>query len=470
MRPARIPSLIPSRIPALVTLSTALLLAGCAVAPPAPETPAAVRALMPTAAATLAEDKARESTAAFWRSFGDSDLAALIDQALKANPDVRTAQARLREARALAGLSDARGKPTLDAGADAGRARQSGSTSNDFGVGLSAGWEIDLFGALAADRAAAQATVRASELGVRAAQVSVAGDLARAYFEMRGAQAQLQVAEQSLQAQQAALKLLLARLDAGRGTALDTERARTLVANTAASVPPLQAAVQRSRYRLATLQALPPQALDERLAAPRALPALAAQPFTADTETQALLQRRPDIAVAEAQFAAASATLAAERRRLWPTLKLSGSVGLNSGRLADLVSSGAFVWGLGASLAWNLIDNGAKTSQIAAADARTEQAAIQYERVVLAALEETAGALDGYSRSARQAEALFTAAQASQRAATLAQARFDAGASDFLVVLDAERERLAAADRLAQAQTGQAQALVSVYRSLAGGW
>ena len=89
---------------------------------------------------------------------------------------------------------------------------------------------------------------------------------------------------------------------------------------------------------------------------------------------------------------------------------------------------------------------------------------------MLAALEETASALDGFSRSARQAEALLSAAQASQRAATLARARFDAGASDFLVVLDAERERLAATDRLAQAQTGQAQALVSVYRSLAGGW
>ena len=458
--------------PALL-MSTALLLAGCAVAPSAHERPAPVQALMTAVTAPLAEDKARETTAAFWRGFGDSDLAALIEQALKANPDLRTAQARLREARALAGLSESRGKPTLNAGADASRGRQSGNTANDFGVGLDGSWEIDLFGALAADRAAAQATVRASELGVRAAQVSVAGDLARSYFEMRGAQAQLQVAEQSLQAQQAALKLLLARLDAGRGTALDTERARTLVANTAASVPPLQATVQRSRYRLAALLALPPQALDARLAAPRALPGVAtpmAQPFTADTDAQALLQRRPDIAVAEAQFAAASATLAAERRRLWPTLKLSGSVGLNSGRLADLVSSGAFVWGLGASLAWNLIDNDAKKSQIAAADARTEQAAIQYERVVLAALEETASALDGFSRSARQAEALLTAAQASQRAATLARARFDAGASDFLVVLDAERERLTAADRLAQAQTGQAQALVSVYRSLAGGW
>ena len=455
--------------PALL-MSTALLLAGCAVAPSAPDRPVPVQALMTPLTAPLAEDKAREATAAFWRGFGDTDLAALIEQALKANPDLRTAQARLREARALAGLSESRGTPTLNAGADASRGRQSGITANDFGVGLDGSWEIDLFGALAADRAAAQATVRASELGVRAAQVSVAGDLARSYFEMRGAQAQLQVAEQSLQAQQATLKLLLARLDAGRGTALDTERARTLVANTAASVPPLQATVQRSRYRLTALLALPPQALDERLAAPRALPGLLVQPFTAGSDAQALLQRRPDIAVAEAQFAAASATLAAERSRLWPTLKLSGSLGLNSGRLADLASSSAFVWGLGASLAWNLIDNGAKQSQIAAADARTEQAAIQYERVVLAALEETAGALDGYSRIARQAEALLTAMQASQRATTLAQARFDAGASDFLVVLDAERERLAAADRLAQVQTGQAQALVSVYRSLAGGW
>jgi outer membrane protein, multidrug efflux system len=461
------------RAPALTLIGTALL-AACAVPPPALQRPAAIEALLPAAAASapVAPDAQAQSEAvlAFWRGFGDAELGALVEQALKANPDVRTAAARVREVRALAGLTEARGQPSLGAQAGAGRARQSGSTANNFSVGLQAGWEIDLFGALAADRAAAQATLRASELGVQAAQVSVAAELARAYFALRGAQAQLKVAEQALQTQQAALKLLQARLDAGRGTALDTERARTLVANTAASVPALQASVQRSQFRLAALVAQPPQTLQGRLTEPRPLPGLTARPLDASTNVQALLQRRPDIAVAQAQYAAAGAGSAAERRRIWPTLKLAGSVGLNDGRLADLVSSNAFVWGLGASLAWNLIDGGAKQAQIAAADARTELATLQYERVVLGALEETASALDSFSHGARQVDALVTAVAASQRAAELAQARFDAGASDFLVVLDAERERLAAGNQLAQAQTAQALALVAVYQALAGGW
>jgi multidrug efflux system outer membrane protein len=451
--------------------AAAALLASCAGTPPAPPAPAPVQVLLaPVHASVLDPASATAAVAPFWRGFGDAELAALVDLALEANPDLRSAQARLREVRALARLAQSTGSPVLDAEAGASRARLDARTENEFSAGLRGSWELDLFGALAADRAAAQANVRASEAGLHAARVSVAAETARVYFELRGAQAQLAVAELSLQGQQAALTLLQARLDAGRGTALDTERARTLVANTAASVPALQATLQRSRYALATLTAQAPSAMQERLAEPRPLPGLTPQSLAALSDPQALLQRRPDIAVAEALFAAASADAAAARSRLWPTLKLSGSVGMNDGRLADLTSSQAFVWGLGASLVWNLLDGGAQRARIGAADARSEQAAIQYERAVLTALEDTAGSLDGYSRSAQQTDALFSAAQASQRAAALSRARFEAGASDFLSVLDAERERLSAADRLAQAQTGQALALLSVYRALAGGW
>ena len=167
---------------------------------------------------------------------------------------------------------------------------------------------------------------------------------------------------------------------------------------------------------------------------------------------------------------AADAQSGIARSRLWPSLTLSGSLGLNAGRIADLGDSGSFVASLGANLLWAVIDNGQRRSQIDAADARREGAIAQFDQTVLAALEETEGALVNYSRSQQRTENLFAAAKASEAAAKIARARLDAGTIDFLVVLDAERQLLQARDLLAQGQTQAATALVGVYRALAGGW
>ncbi|MCU0968006.1 MAG: TolC family protein [Rubrivivax sp.] len=460
----------PGRVAAVVATG-ALLLAGCAGAPEAPPPPAPVAALTaPLAASAPAADTARQALAPFWLGFGDAELSAAVTRALAANVDLRSADARLREARALAGLADAAAAPRVGAEAAVSRSRADEQTTNRFYVGLVAAWELDLFGALAADRAAAQASVRASELGREALRVAVAAETAGAFFELRGAQARREIAVRALEAQRAGLKLLEARLAAGRNTAFDVERARTLVAGTAASVPAFDQAIERSRLRLATLLAEPPQALAGRWAPPAPLPALPARPLAGIDDPRALLQRRPDLAVAEAQFVAATAATEAERRRRWPQVTLGGQIGLNQGRLADLGSSSAFVAGLGASLAWSLIDGGARAARIEGADARAEQAALAYEGAVRRALEEASAALDAYTRLAEQADALYTAAQASGRAAELSRALFRAGSTDFLAVLDAERERLAAADRLAQVQTAQALAVLDIYRAFAGSW
>lgn len=460
----------------LAALAT-LLLAGCAGM--APERPARSAPPVPPVAFTHAPEPSAAtgpaataaSTAEFWRRFQDPRLDALVQQALAANADLRIAAARLAEARALDEGSQGLGRPTLDASAGAGRERSNGATASRLSVGLATQWELDLFGAAAAERRAAAAGARAGAAELRAAQVAVAAEVAGAYFQLRGVQAQLAVARQSLETQAAALKLVIARVEGGRGTALDGERGRSLVAGTAAQVPALDAAQQALLLRLDVLSGRMPGSPDAAaLKEATPLPALAPTALGTVGDPAALLRRRPDVAAAEARLAAADASRDAARSRLWPQITLSGNLGLNAGRLADLGNAQAFVAGLGAQLAWSLIDNGQKQAAVKAGDARAEAAAAAFDRAVLVAIQETETALSAYSRAQRSSELLFEAAAAADRAAEIARARFEVGVSDFGAVLEAERERLAARDRLVQAQTAAATGLVQVYRALAGGW
>lgn len=458
-------------------LAAALLLAGCQGVPRVPAVAPAAPGVAPPPAygEAPADAGSAEPVAEFWRAFADPSLDALVGQAVEANTDLRVAAARVAEARALAQLAGAGGRPTLDVAGGVSRGRApdaSGSpqTGNTFDVGLAARWELDLFGAYARDREAAAAVVLSSQAQLRAARVAVAADVARAYFELRGLQEQLRVTRLDLQAQRQALELVDARLGAGRGTALDAERARALVEGTAAALPALEAALVRSRLRLAVLTGRPPGAHDAMLAAQQPLPALPPKALSSIGTPESLFRRRPDLAAAEAQLRAAEARSGAARSRLYPTLTLSGTLGLNASRIGNLLEPASFIYNLGASLLHGWLDQGAGQAQVDASDARRDAARAQFDQALLAALEETEGALAAHARAQQRSDALMRSAAAAEKAAQLARARFEAGASDFLVLLDAQREALQARDRLAQAQTAAATALVAVYKALAGGW
>jgi multidrug efflux system outer membrane protein len=176
------------------------------------------------------------------------------------------------------------------------------------------------------------------------------------------------------------------------------------------------------------------------------------------------------VRAAELDAAAAAERVGVARAALFPRVTLGGTLGHNASRLGDLNDGSTYVYNLGAQLLWTLLDFGRLRAQVAAADARGEAALRVYETTVLAALEETEGALSSYTRSQQQAQFLFDAARAAEAASAIARGRFEAGVIDFLAVLDAERESLAARDQLAQSQSGAAVALVAVFKALAGGW
>lgn len=467
----------------LTTLLGALVLAGCAVGPDYKAQAPAVDAGFVSAGASGVNAQAPGTDiATFWRGFNDAALNELVDRALAVNGDLRVAQARLQEARATLQGAQAELLPSIGVAADAGRVltpeyqapgtSRSARTTNAYDVGFTASWELDLFGRNRRNSESAAALLQASEAGVHAAQTSVAAEVVANYLSLRGLQQRLQVAQASITNLRDSLRLTQVRLDAGRGTLLDVARAQSQLDSTEASLPALQAAIDQTAYRLATLTAQPPRAVAARLATPQLLPTLPVTDLSAlpvGTPEQ-LLRRRPDLVAAERNLASATANIGVATADLFPRLSLSGLIGFASNKVSLLGESPSQQYSLGAGLSWPLLDFGRVRSRIAASEARAQQALASYEQTVAVALEETEGALTQFTRSAQQAEKLASAALNAEKAARISRVRFDGGAADFLTVLDAERQTLAARDALVQAQTSQATALVSIYRALGGGW
>ncbi len=458
----------------IATTLLAALLAACAVGPNY------VRPAIKTDAAFVNAKGASYSdqypVARFWRQFGDATLDQLVDDALLANHDLRIALAHVQEARALHRETRLDLAPTVTANGAYTKQRFSqeqsvatfGRDQTQFDAGFDASWELDLFGRVRRGVEASHAEVQGAEAGLRDAQVVVTAEVSRTYFELRGLQTQLAVARRNVDNQQETLQLTTVRLDAGRGTELDTTRAQAQLSATLATVGPLDAAAIRTIYRLSVLTGREPAALTDLLTPTKDLPALPAVAEVGDPSS--LLRRRPDIRVAERDLAAQTALIGVAIGDLFPKVSFTGNVGYIAGRANSLGESGTDSYLIAPGISWAAFDLGRVRARIAGARARNDAALARYQQTVLRALEETEGALVTHARARERLEHVERAAQASGTAAQLARLRFQSGLVDFLQVLDAERTQLAAEDLLAQGRTEAATSLIAVYKALGGGW
>ncbi|MGH8249763.1 MAG: efflux transporter outer membrane subunit [Steroidobacteraceae bacterium] len=463
-----------NRPPILVPLLSSVLLAACAVGPDykPPETEAAQRFdhLEPGA---FSEEAA---VAQFWTLFEDGTLARLVDDALAANHDLRIALNRVAEARALRGETRLDLAPTVTAGggysdqrlAEAQRTPGVPRDQELYDAGFDAFWELDFFGRIRRAVEASNAELDAAEASLRDAQVIVTAEVTRTYFELRGQQQQLDVARRNVENQRETLELTNLRLEAGRGTELDTSRAQAQLSGTLATIAPLEAAVARSIHRLGVLTGREPGALRGTLAPSKDLPVIPRMAAVGDPA--GLLRRRPDIRVAERQLAAATARIGVAVADLFPRVTFTGAAGYVADAFDGLGDGGSDTYFIAPGISWAALDLGRVRAQIAGARARNEGALLRYEQTVLRALEETENALVTHARTRQRLTHAEDAARASSRAAGLARLRFEGGTSDFLQVLDAERTQLEAEDRLAQTRTEAATSLIAVYKSLGGGW
>jgi multidrug efflux system outer membrane protein len=461
----------------LLAVGFMVFLAGCAVGPnyKPPQTSVANSfANAPTNVSNADETM----LATWWKGFNDAKLDNLVERAITNNHDVRIATANLKEARALRRLTTFDLAPTVQA--NAGYANfllskaaappgtpRSAREGELYDASFDATWEFDLFGRVRRSVQAANAGLAVAEATRLDVLVTVTAEVARNYFELRGLQNQLAVARKNAAVQTETLKITQSRLEGGRGTDFDVSRSRSLLNLTLSTIPPLEAAIQKTIYRIAVLTGQQPTALNSDLSAPSPLPS--AMPAIALSNPESLLRRRPDIRAAERSLAAATARIGVATADLFPRVTFVGSVGLEADTFAGLGKSGADTWSFGPRITWAALDLGRVLARIKAADARTEASLAFYERTVLTALEETEGALVDFGQEQSRQQFLETSAQASQKAADLAHQRYEGGVTDFLSVLDAERTLLEAQDRLAASQTRTATALVTVYKALGGG-
>ena len=458
----------------------AALLNGCATWWPSPPT-ASSTPTVPTTFSTHGPTVTSEAPLpAFWSSFGDPVLPELVSTAWRQNRDLGLTLTRLREAQGLRHEQAFDFLPTVRA--SAGRAAQqtalvdAPTLSNAarertvYQASFDARWELDLFGRVRGANSARAADLRAARADLDAVRVSLAAEVARQWFEFRGATERLAVAKRNAQTQAAALKLVSERLAAGRGSGLDVARSRAQLATTQAAVPALELQTARARLRLAVLLGEPPNS--QTLARLTAGDLVAAQvpQFLPTGSPSDWLRRRPDIRSAEAKLTAATRRRGIAVADLFPVVSFGGVFAWRAERRSEVgePNSDSYQWG--PSLTWPALDLGRTWARLKQADARAEGAALQYQQTILLALEETEASLTAFDRLGARQRLLGEAAIASGDAAQLATLRFEEGYSDFLSVLDAQRTQWEAEDRAAQGHTEALQAAVAAYKALGAGW
>ena len=470
------------RVPALAGwVASMLLLAGCAVGPryqrPAVAMPKAWSAEQNPSTNT------GEPEEQWWTSFNDSEFNRLIERAGKANFDIKLAGARVVEARAETGVARSGLLPSVNGSASATRNRQQviaafpGTSKsallvpiefNNFQGGFDASWELDVFGRIRRGLQAANADASAATEARRAILVTVLGEVGRSYVELRGLQLRLDIAEKNIKIQQDTLQLTEARAKAGLATELDVSRAKAQLDTTRSAVPTLQSGIETSIHRLSVLLGEKPGALRAELIAPTPVPVLPPQVPTGLPSD--LLERRPDISEAEAQIVAATARVGEAKADFFPRLMLLGTAGRQASQLHDLTLGMGNYFGAGPAISLPIFTGGRLRSQLRVQDARLQQAVNSYHAVILSALEETEDALVNYSQEQNRRERLESAVRSNEEAVQLSSETYRAGLTDFLSVLDAQRELYANEDLLAQSRTTQALDLIALYKALGGGW
>src|SRR5713226_7915989 len=458
-----------------------LLLAGCAVGPnykrpqvavPRQWTVAAARG---TAATPIEKDD-------WWSSFQDPELNSLVERSASRNLDLKLALERVQEARAARGVARSGHFPSIDGVASGTRNRQRviapvGPQNspvivpvefNNFQGGLSASWELDVFGGTRRRVQAATADATAAEENRRDVLVILLGDVGRVYAQLRGFQRRLEIANKNIKTQQDTLDLTTARAKAGLATELDVSRAAAQLESTKAVVPTLLSGIDVSIHHLSVLLGGEPGALRAELEKTSPIPF--AGPDVAAGLPSDLLKRRPDIRRAEAQVAAATARVSVAKADLFPHFVLTGTAGRQATQLHDLTLGIGNFFSVGPGISLPLFTGGRIRSNIAVQTSRQRAALIRYQSAILNAFEEVQNALVNYSQEQERRDRLNQAVEQSQLAVDLATDQYRAGLVDFLAVLEAQRELYANEDQLVQSQASVTDNLIALYRALGGGW
>jgi len=469
-----------------VSAGVVLLAVGCAVGPnyQKPDLPVPVgwKEAQQSGVDTRSAELAR-----WWTVFNDPLLDSLVERAVRSNLDLRVAEARIREARGSRAVTASGGWPTVDVSGSYSRNRASENAvgaplqgtvvspvpgtnfdQNLYRTGFDASWEIDVFGGVRRSVEAADATIEATVEDRRDVLVTLLGEVAKNYIDLRGFQRRLEVAHAKLKSQQDTLELTQIRFQAGLVSDLEVAQAETEVHRTAAEIPPLESSLKQATYQIDVLLGLQPGALWEEISKETPIPSL--PPEVLVGLPSELLRRRPDVRRAERQLAAATAQVGAATAELFPKFSLVGVAGLQSVSASDWFTGGSRFWSVGPTIRWRIFDAGKIRANIEIRNSQQEQALGQYVKTVLTALQDVETSLVNYSKEQSRYRSLSDAVTANRRALEMANELYTKGLVDFLNVLITQRSLYSAENDLAQSEARMASNLVALYKALGGGW
>lgn len=471
-------------------LMAALLLAACATPQfkqPGLDTPAAFKESQDAGQTRTAADGSTwklgqpaeaQPRGEWWLAFHDTALNELIGEATRANANLAVAAARLKQARALAGIAEADRMPQVGVGVGAQRGRASAlsqglpagapvAPATSYQASLTASYEVDLFGRVAASVSAARSDAAAVEATYRSVLLAVQADVAQTYFRLRATDAELDTLQRTVSLREESVKVNQRRFDLGDIGEFDLARAKTELASTRAEAIGLQRQRVTTEHALAVLLGKPAASftagasplLDSTLLPqiPAGLPS-------------ALLERRPDIAAAQRAMEASNARIGVARSAMFPALTINANGGGNAATFADVFTWSSRSWLLGALMSMPLIDGGRNAANISRSEAALEESVGSYRQSVLVAFAEVEDNLAGLRILAGQGAQLDDAVVSARRSTELAQKLYAAGRSSYLDLLDAQRN-LASIERTAvQLRGNRAVTTVALIRSLGGGW
>ena len=456
------------RRPSLKLIAVSLALAGCSVGPDYqhPDTPAP--------AAWSENNSTRGMIAAgWWKEFHQPPLDRLMDKAMAGNWDLAAAAARVRQADAQLDIASSSLFPTIALASGANRLQEQNSSTqkqlhyNTYNVQAGASYELDFWGKNRDARDAGKANADARRFDQQTVLLTVQSAVANTYFTILSLQDRIQAAQSSLDSAQGILEAYRARAQVGLASQLDVAQQETLAAQQKAALPPLRLQLRQNIYALATLTGALPEALMPELPSPLDTADLPVVPAGLPSQ---LLTRRPDVAFAEMQLVAANANLKQTIASVYPSLSLTAMGGAQSTRLDNLFSPAGLLFSLGASLAQPVFKGGALQGGIDLAHAQVDELAANYPKAVIAAFQDTEGALAAVQQTADQDSAQQNAAAAAQTAAAIAEAQLKTGTIDLQTLLNTQRTLFQAQDAVSQAKLAHAQAVVGLFRALGGGW
>jgi multidrug efflux system outer membrane protein len=457
--------------PTAVAMACACFLGACTLGPDY------LRPELPAPAPQASAEQVESITTAAWEALAaDPVMQKLVDEAIANNLDLRTATARVAEARAQYGIARSFLFPEVGGALDYSSEQGSQLTDppdaastrsyQNWSSGVVVSWDLDLFGRIRRSSEAAFAAYLATEEGRRAVIVALVADVASTYLLVRELDLQLGVSRQTLQTNEEAGVFYQKRLQGGLSNRLEVDSALANRARTAAVIPQLEQQLAEAESALCVLLGRPPGPIErgETLAAKQLPPSIpAGLPAT-------LLEQRPDVLAAEQALVAANANIGAAKALFFPSISLTGVLGGASADFSDLLDSDAEVWQVNPSLFAPVFQGGRILRNYEAAQARYEQAFAQYSKSALNAYRETANALAAVENLAEVRITLEGGVAALQDAVTLSRSRYDAGLSNYLEVLNADQQLFDQELQLAQARGEEFRAVVELYRALGGGW